>query len=126
MINVSPTKNLLGVTITGDYNDLCELVESIYLLANECESEYLYSITIRMFAVAYDLRHAYQGDREVKLVDNGMNRELMDWHNVKASTENVYYSCNIFFPQIIFFSLSASKLCDLYGTSRKIVMSDSF
>lgn len=114
MIKVSPTKNLLGVTIQGDYYDFSELVESIYRITT-CAEKYgdiYYAVSNRLLAICYDIRHAYQGDREVALKDNGMNKELMEWHEVKASCENVYYSFNVFFPQAIFVAFSANKLCD--------------
>lgn len=114
MITVCPTKNLLGVTIQGDYNDFSELVESIYRITTYAEKygDIYYAVSNRLLAICYDIRHAYQGDREVALKDNGMNKELMEWHDVKASCENVYYSCNVFFPQAIFVAFSANNFCN--------------
>ncbi len=32
-------------------------------------------MSTRVLGVCYDVRHAYQGDREIELVDNGMTAE---------------------------------------------------
>lgn len=60
--------------------------------------------------ICYDLRHAYMGDRDVKLVDNGMNDDLMRWHGIKAPKNNVNYSVNVLFPEAIFVAASVGEL----------------
>ena len=113
MINVEITKNLTGISIIGDYNALNELMDSIHHM---CYDEFdddnspMYAINNRWLAIAYDVRHAYQGDRELELVDNGMDEDKMQYFNQETATENVYYSCNILFPEAVFVALSVSNL----------------
>lgn len=112
MITVKPTDKLTGVTIRGDYLDFSYLVESIYNLTsagNDERSPY-YSVAIRTLGICYDIRHAYQGDREIELVDNGMHAEIMKWHSLITPEQNVYYSVNILFPEALFVALAVKDL----------------
>ncbi len=64
MIEAYPTKHGTGVEFTGTYNDLASLYDTMTKLALTniemlSEDDRLLSI------IPYDLRHAFQGDREV-------------------------------------------------------------
>lgn len=111
MISIKPTENLTGVTIQGDFYDFYELVDTIHRMFTSEEddrSDSYYGVKNRMLGICYDIRHAYMGDREVVLKDNAMSKELMKWHKIKTSMQNVYYSVNLLFPEAIFVAVSAS------------------
>ena len=63
MILAKPTKHGAGIEIFGDYHDLSDLHETIHRLADEQgpldggQEEFV-------LRLAYEVRHAYQGDRE--------------------------------------------------------------
>lgn len=64
MIEAYPTKNGTGVEFIGTYNDLASLYDTMTKLAMTdidtlAEDERLLTV------IPYDLRHAFQGDREV-------------------------------------------------------------
>lgn len=108
MLQMKPTEHLLGIIVQGDYNDFSELVESIYRITGleESYNDSFFGVKNRLLGLCYDIRHAYQGDRNVVLVDNNMNRDKMSWHKIKTSEKNVYYSVEIFFPEAIFIAAS--------------------
>lgn len=128
MIFVKPTENLTGITIQGDFNDFYEMVDSIYRMSAEDEGDELtdlyFGVKSRLLGMCYDIRHAYMGDRDIILEDNGMHEELMKWHKIITPTQNVYYSVNILFPEAIFIAASVPKMYFFsslyYGTNGKI------
>lgn len=70
ILQTKPTEHHMGITIQGDYNDFSELVDSIYSiigLGEESDDMY-YGVKNRLLGICYDIRHAYQGDRNVVLV----------------------------------------------------------
>lgn len=118
MLQIEATKHLLGVTIQGDYNDLYDLVDSIYGICGfdeRPESPY-YGTKNLLLGLCYEVRHAYQGSREILTVENGMNEDIMRWKEVEAPPANVYFSTNIFFPEAIFLAIA---LPEIYPFSEK-------
>ena len=118
MISAKATENLAGITLEGDYDDLHEIVKSIYRmtgLEEDYEDDY-WSVKNRLLGVCYDIRHAFMGDREVKLVDNGVHEEIMKWHSMILPRQEVHFSVNILFPEAVFVALSVSEI---YAQSRQ-------
>ena len=118
MISAKATENLTGITLEGDYEDLHEIVKSIYRmtgLEEDYEDDY-WSVKNRLLGVCYDIRHAFMGDREVKLVDNGVHEEIMKWHSMILPRQEVHFSVNILFPEAVFVALSVSEI---YAQSRQ-------
>ena len=64
MILATPTKYAAGITIYGDYNDLNGLRDTVLSLCDQNPLQA--SLTEFVMGLAYDLRHAYQKDREVR------------------------------------------------------------
>lgn len=64
MIIFEPTKYNGGIYIWGDYWDLCSLHSSIHEITKY--APYNENITNIALGLAYDIRHAYQHDREEK------------------------------------------------------------
>lgn len=112
MISAKATEHLTGIVLEGEYDDFYEIVESIYRMTGleESYSDPYWSVKNRLLGICYDIRHAYQGDRNVVLTDNGMDSEKMKWHEVITPKENVHYSVEILFPEAIFVALSAPEL----------------
>ena len=116
MITIKNTPNLTGVTISGDVDDLYNLVEAFHEITineySEKHHQYI-DISTRVLGLCYDIRHAYQGDREVKFVDNNMTEEKMKWHSIITPKSNVYYSCNYLYPEMFFVMLALNALVKL-------------
>lgn len=92
MISAKPTENLTGIILKGNFDD------------------FYWGVKNRLLAVCYDIRHAYMGDREVKLVDNGVHDEMMKWHSMILPKQEVHYAVKFLFPEAVFVALSAPDL----------------
>ena len=112
MLRVIPTKNLTGVIIQGDFDTFYDIVHSIYNLTGivEDSDDVYYSVKIHLLGLCYDMRHAFMGDREVFLEKNNLNEEKQAWHGIKAPEENLYYSVNMLFPEMIFLALAVPQM----------------
>lgn len=116
MISIRNTPNLTGVIISGDFNDFYNLVDALHEITineySEKHHQYI-DISTRVLGLSYDIRHAYQGDREIELIDNNMTEEKMKWHSIIAPKSNVYYSCNYLYPEMFFVMLALNGLVEL-------------
>ena len=112
MISAKPTEHLTGILLEGEYEDLYEMVESIYRMTG-LEEDYddpYWSVKTRLLGICYDIRHAYQGDRHVKLVDNGANEELMKGHSMIMPKQNLHYAVEVLFPEAVFVAMAAPEM----------------
>ncbi len=113
MIKLQNTENLTGVSISGDFYDLDNLVDALHKITidefSETNSEYV-DMSTRVLGVCYDIRHALQGDREIVLMDNNMDNEKMRYHSTITNTNNVYYKCNCFYPEMFYVTLALNRL----------------
>lgn len=104
MLKVELTENYAGVTIYGDYNDLGFLYDSInYLICEDPSSSGEYIMQNHLYGFLYDLRHAYQGQREAILIDNNLNNNTRDWLKLKKkdiTDKNVYFCFNYLLPDL--------------------------
>lgn len=104
MLKVELTKNYAGVTIYGDYNDLDFLYDSIsYLIHGDPSSYGEYTMQNHLYGFLYDVRHAYQGDREAILVDNYLQNYKRKWLEIRkkdVTEHNVYFCFNYLLPDI--------------------------
>lgn len=117
MLNVINTKNLAGVSISGDYEDLENLLDALYKITidelDEKYSKQYYTMSTRLLSLAYDVRHAMQGDREVEFIDNQIDREKMIQLEILAHPKNIQYSVNVFYPELMFEMLTINELIKL-------------
>ncbi|WP_163192554.1 DUF6904 family protein [Clostridium thermarum] len=116
MIKIRNTENLAGVTISGDFDDLYNLVEAIYSVTIDelSQKNHAYiDMSRRVLGLCYELRHAYQGDREIELIENQMNESKMNFHSFIAPKNNVYYSCNYLYPEMFYIMLAINQLVEL-------------
>ena len=123
MLKVRNTKNLLGVTILGDYEDLSTLRDAIadytklYMSNQEDpDAQHCYECVL---GLCYDLRHAYQGDRGFEAVpNNAENLSLMTECVYELPPEakraakknrdlfksgNLYFSADIHYPWAVYY-----------------------
>ena len=64
MLTVRTTEKLTGVTVSGTYGELNALYDALSNVTGEEESyPELEACRIRVLGLCYDIRHAYQGDR---------------------------------------------------------------
>ena len=116
MIRIKNTPNFAGVEISGDFNDFESLVNAFYKVTVDESSQknqaYIH-ISTRVLGLCYDIRHAMQGEREIELVENGINDAVMKFHSLIAPRNNVYYKCNYLYPEMFFTMLALNDLVKL-------------
>lgn len=119
MLHVEMTPNHLGFKVTGDYDALDELYDAVWTLTvAEDDFETIRKpgtpneqiMSTRLLALCYDIRHAYQGDRGVELVDSGMDERLAEFHHLPAVEKNVAFSFNVLYPEAMYELMALNHL----------------
>ncbi len=120
MIQVTNTEHLAGVTVSGDYYDLDQLVDALHeITVNDMGEDItrhdrLYiNVSLRVLGVCYDIRHAVQGDRDIVTKDNGISEFHYEVHEKIVPRHNVYYSCNVLYPEMILMIMALDDLVKL-------------
>lgn len=120
MLRVEMTPKLLGFKISGDWDDLNELYDAIWELTIADDDfpddkrlrgnvdEIIMST--RLLALCYDIRHAYQGSRNIELVHSGMSEEDAHYHGVPFVERNVVFSVEVLYPEAMYEVLVLSYL----------------
>ncbi|MEA3422747.1 MAG: hypothetical protein U9Q80_02925 [Bacillota bacterium] len=107
MLKITNTENLTGITITGTYEDINELYESIgRVVGSGLEIDNDSMPFIRILGVNYDLRHCFMGDREVTFVDNDYFSDLQKYHGKIHPETNVEFSVSIVWHEAMFAALA--------------------
>ncbi len=105
MLKAELTKNYAGITICGDYDDLDQLYDSIhYFIKEDPKNVGEYTMQNHLYGFLYEVRHAYQGQRDTKLMENGMDDNTKEWHKIAkkdVTDKNVYYSFDYILPDLL-------------------------
>lgn len=132
MLKLRPTKNLLGITILGDHEDLNALRDAISdftnLYMSNQESPDAYNCYECILGLCYDLRHAFQGDRGYESVPNnadGLAAFAECLYELPADAKrsiardrrlykngNLYFSADILFPWAIYYLYVLQAISD--------------
>ena len=120
MLTVEMTPNLLGFKIAGDYDDLDELYDAVWALtvADEDfpEDKRMHGtadeqrMSTRLLALCYDIRHAYQGSRNIEFKDSGMHDWDAGYRDIPLVEKNVVYSVEVLYPEAMFEALALNYL----------------
>ena len=70
-------------------------------------------VFLNCLGLAYDIRHAFMGDREVKLTENGVLDEMMKQHSMIMPKNNLYYSVNVLWTEVMFVVLAMNDYIEL-------------
>lgn len=120
MLRIKDTKNMIGITIHGDYEDLNALHSALsdYLRfyfehQDNVESSSCYE---NILGLCYDIRHAYQGDRNIEAVDNNyenighlascifsVDSQSLQKERNKYKSGNLYFNVEVLYPWAIFY-----------------------
>ena len=102
MIKIEMTKKLAGVQITGGYYDFDELYDAIYYLIGEERSNIKdEDMRLHTLGFLYDLRHAWQGAREVITRVNWATSDTLECFELEnVGTNNIYFSFNYDIPNL--------------------------
>ena len=95
MLKITSTEHLTGIRISGDWEDLNELYNAIYnLLSYDGVYDYFEDARELVLSLCYDLRHAYQGDRET----------------FASADDAPYYAVCVLWPEVIFYTLLLNNI----------------
>ena len=85
MITIKPTEHLVGINVQGDYYDFEGFVDAVHRLTGiypeEDYSDPYYASCNRLLGICYDIRHAYQGDRDIYLLACEQHQQIPRNHN---------------------------------------------
>lgn len=115
MLQIKPTPNYAGVTITGDFEDFDQLYESLHMIVGtEDEHSNYFDTRIRVLGLCYDLRHANMGHRDYNFKDHGLDADTMKWMGVIGPKQNLYLSFNTYLPELLFITMALNDFIDMY------------
>lgn len=132
MIKVKLTENYTGFNIEGTFDDFYELYDNIdsFLPIEESNNFLEEEMRLHVLGFLYDLRHAYQGARYVKAVDNGLSDDQKEWCGIKKSVkQDILYSFDYVVPELILdilifkhFAYKDKKIISEYDVNYNSVM----
>ncbi len=111
MIYADPTKKGVGVIIYGDAFDLRSLHETIHTLVDSAPLEEFQKEGL--LGLAYEIRHAHQGDREVIKV------------GYKETEKCTYFGTKLIWPQVLF-EVAILRQCAGYCETNKELLSNLY
>lgn len=116
MIQVKNTPNNAGVTISADYYDFETLYDSLHKITGEEDEWEMYAgARLRVLGVCYDIRHALMGNREALFVENELDQDKMRHLSIVANDKNVYLSCRVLWPEILFVTMALNDFINLHA-----------
>ena len=132
MIKVKLTPNYTGFNIEGTFDDFYELYDNIsyFLGIEECENIFEEDMRLHILGFLYDLRHAYQGARNIKSVENGLSDEQKEYYGITKSTKkDILYDFDYVVTELLtdillfkHFAKSKNKKLSEYDTNYNSVM----
>ncbi|QSO48388.1 hypothetical protein JZ786_05215 [Alicyclobacillus mengziensis] len=116
MLTIRNTANLAGIEISGDHQDLDTLYMALLMIiGDEGDFPTYEGARIRTLGVMYDVRHAFQADREFEFVDNGMDEDTMKLLDMITPQKNLYYKCQVYYPEALFVTMATNDFIRLYA-----------
>lgn len=132
MIKVKLTQNYAGFNIEGTFDDFYELYDNIdyFVGYEECEDIFEEDMRLHILGFLYDLRHAYQGSRNIKAVENGLNDEQKEYYGIsKSIKKDILYDFDYVVPELLtdilifkHFAKNKTKKMSEYDTNYNSVM----
>ncbi|MHA6482843.1 DUF6904 family protein [Paenibacillus sp. strain BS8-2] len=115
MITVKSTEQHTGAVIEGDIRDMQALYDALHeVVGEEGDYESYTGARLRVLGVCYDIRHALMGNREISLVENGIDREMMKRLNVITSDHNLYFNVRVLWPELLFVQMALNEFVLLH------------
>ncbi|WP_019412845.1 hypothetical protein [Paenisporosarcina sp. TG20] len=116
MLSVTHTENFTGARISGDFWDLDEVNQAIYIVVGDENKYYNWEGSRkRILGISYEIRHASLADRHVDFVGNGLSKESIKQHQNVTSQKNIYYSFDYLWPELIFTVIALNDFIRLYS-----------
>ena len=133
MLIIENTPQLAGITIKGDYQDLKSLHRAI---SNYSEFYFPHQDNVNagnchecLLGLCYDLRHAFQGDRNFESMENNADRiagmvgiitepargemELIKAARAAYGNGNLYFSVEVLYPWALYYTQVLHSITDV-------------
>ena len=115
MLTIQPTKHLTGVTISGDYWDIDELLTAIYSVCGDEKRYYDFQGSRRrILAVCLKLRNAIRAQHNIEFVPNGIHKGVKHSQKLLVPEKNIYFSVEVLMPEIIFTTIALNDFIQLH------------
>ena len=115
MLTIQPTEHLTGLTVSGDYWDLDDVIQAIHEIVDE-ETHYFHyeGARKRLLKVCAKMRQAAKGEHDIHYIANGINKTSIKKMKVIVPERSVYYAVNILLPELVFSALALNDFIVLY------------
>lgn len=115
MLTIQPTENLTGLTVSGDYWDLDDIIQAIHEIVGE-ETHYFHyeGARKRLLKVCAKMRQAAKGEHAIHYIANGINKTAIKKMKAIVPERSVYYAVNILLPELVFTALALNDFIVLY------------
>jgi hypothetical protein len=122
MLDIKTTPGMAGISISGDLPDLQQLYDALSdVIGDESEEGSAYEMpALNILAICYELRKAWQGDRQVEFVDNGLSDDMRQNLKVLAPVRNVYFKTQIHLPEVLFDIMALNDFVEMCSRRLKI------
>lgn len=104
MLALTNTENLTGVRISGDYWDFEELNLAIEKLIQALPetNDHLHNARTKLLKLCSNLKMTKRGESNIETTFNGINTKIRSSFDVDFPLENIYFSTEEFWPEILF------------------------
>lgn len=115
MLAIQPTEHLTGLTVSGDYWDIDDIIQAIHEIVGE-EMHYFHyeGARKRLLKVCAKMRQAAKGEHDIHYVANGINKNAIKKMKAIVPERSVYYAVNILLPELVFTALALNDFVVLY------------
>jgi hypothetical protein len=122
MLTIRPTPRLAGLSISGDLQDLQALYEALSdIIGDESLEGGEYEMpALNILAICYELRQAWQGNRQVEFIENGLSDDMRQNLKVLAPARNVYFKTRIHLPEILFDIMTLNDFIEMGNRRTKL------
>ena len=104
MIRITLTENYTGFNIQGTFDDFYELYDAIshFVGFERSEDKAEDEMKLHILGFLYELRHAYQGARNITAVDNELDEDTREYFSIAKSVKtDILYDFNYVIPELI-------------------------
>ena len=120
MLTAQHTKNMTGLLLSGDLDDLEKLYDALHnIVGTEEDSRDLYDVRIRVLGLCYDLRHARMGHRNAAFKPHGLDEEQMKFLSLVGTKQNLSISFETYWPEALYIIFVLNTFIEQYKKRTK-------
>lgn len=97
------------------FSDMDNTQREAFLKENQSEITYYEEMRENILGLCYDIRHAYQGDRGIALIDNG--QDLCGDNTADLPCKNLQFNVAVLYPWALYYLFTIQDMLDNYYKS---------